>query len=63
MYAAVSDTAVVVGKAMKSLLTSTEGRNMIHAYGNDENCPLRSMVKEGQGLGQRILHELRKVGK
>lgn len=63
MYAAVYDTAVVVGKAMESILMSPEGRKMIHSYGNDINCPLRSMVKEGEGLGQRILHELRKVGK
>ena len=41
---------------------SPEGRKMIYSYGNDVNCPLRSMVKEGEGLGQRILHELRKVG-
>ena len=63
MYAAVYDTAVVVGKAMETILMSPEGRKMIHSYGNDVNCPLRSMVKEGEGLGQRILHELRKVGK
>jgi len=62
MYAAVYDTAVVVGKAMETILMSPEGRKMIHSYGNDVNCPLRSMVKEGEGLGQRILHELRKVG-
>lgn len=63
MYAAVYDTAVVVGKAMETILTNTTGREMIRSYENDVNCPLRSMVKEGEGLGQRILQELRKVGK
>ena len=62
-YAAVYDTAVLVGKAMDTILMSQTGKKMIHSYGNNVNCPLRSMVKEGEGLGQRILHELRKVGK
>jgi len=61
MYAAVYDTARVVGKAMEAILVSPEGTKMVHSYGNDVNCPLRRMVKDGEGLGQKILHELRKV--
>lgn len=62
MYAAVYDTAVVVGRAMEKFLMSVEGKKMIHSYGVNGSCPLQSMVNEDKGLGQRILKELKKVG-
>ena len=61
MYAAVRDAAMVTGNATENFLTSRDGERILRSYRVNESCPLRSMKREENELGKRMLKEIKKV--
>ncbi|XP_068747188.1 glutamate receptor 2-like isoform X2 [Montipora capricornis] len=61
MYAAVRDAAIVTGNATENFLTSTDGERILRSYRVNKSCPLRSMKREENELGKRMLKEIKKV--